>query len=295
MPEDYPPLFYAAAAGDTARIRELGPQAPQTDLNQALAEAVSLSHFEAADLLLEFGAESNGLYHENYGTVLFPACERLNPEGISFLLERGADPAKTAPRFDGPRDALTHLLHSPHRSPLKARCVNLLLRAGAPAPDDAVMAVHQESLEKLRAALDADPESLHRPLQVDYGLHPLQNATLLHLATEYNLRELAEELLDRGLDVNTPAGEIPGTVDTEPVWPTQLVPLGGQTALFHAREHSKDMLTFLLSRGADPTRTARFLRDGKTVNLTALDLFQAIDDIECNLLEEILILRQASA
>lgn len=293
MPEDYPPIFYAAAAGDAARIRELGPQAPQADLNQALAEAVSLSHFEAADLLLEFGADPDGLYHENYGTVLFPACERLNPEGISFLLQRGADPSKTAPRFDGPRDALTHLLHSPLRSPLKPRCVKLLLRAGAPGVEDAVMAVHQESREKLRAALDADPGVLHRPLQVEYGLHPLQNATLLHLAAEYNQRELAEELLDRGLDVNAPAGEIPGTVDTEPVWPTRLVPLGGQTALFHARGYSKEMLPFLLSHGADPSRTARFLRDGKPVNLTALELFQAIDDIECNLLEEILILRQA--
>lgn len=289
--EDYPPLFYAAAGGHLDTLRELGPSASKTDLNQALAEAASLSQLEAADLLLEFGADANGMYHEQYGTVLFPACERLNPDGIRFLLKHGADPAKTVPRFDGDRDALTHLLHSPHRSPLKAGCVELLLRAGAPARDTAEMAIHRESLPALRVALDQDPEALTRPLRSGYGLHPLQGATLLHLATEFNLPALAEELISRGLHVNTPAEEIPGTVDTEPVWPTDLVALGGQTALFHARGFSKDMLQFLLGRGADPKHKAKFLRKGNIVSLTALDFFQAIDDIECNLLEEILILK----
>jgi len=289
--DDYPPLFYAAAGGHIDTVRELGPNAPPEHLNQALAEAASLSHFEVADLLLEFGADANGLYHEQYGTVLFPACELLNHEGIRFLLRHGADPAKTAPRFDGDRDALTHLLHSPHRSPLKAACVELLLQAGAPAEDSAEMAVHRESLPRLRAALDKDPAALTRPLRAGCGLHPLQGATLLHLAVEFNLPALAEELLARGLDVNTAAEEIPGTVDTEAVWPTDLVALGGQTALFHARGHSKGMLKFLLDRGANPKHKANFLRKGKTVKLTALDFFQAIDDIECNLLEEILTLR----
>lgn len=292
MDADYAPIFFAAANGHLDQIRELAPHSSKTDLNQALAEAASLSQLEAADLLLEFGAEPNGLYHADYGTVLFPACERLNPEGIRFLLKQGADPKQTVLRFDGPRDALTHLFHTPFRSPLKAACVDLLLRAGAaPAVDPAVLAIHRESPEALREALDADPEALRRPIPDDYGLHPLQQASLLHLAVEFNQPALALELLDRGLDVNQPAGEIPGTVKTAPVWPTRLVPLGGQTPLFHARGHSKEMLRFLLDRGADPACTARFLRKGRTVRLTAQEFFQAIDDIECNLLEELLILR----
>ncbi|MCC5846068.1 MAG: hypothetical protein JJU05_17605 [Verrucomicrobia bacterium] len=291
MQSDYPPVFYAAAAGQLDRIRELGPESSPEDLNQALAEACSLSQFEAADLLMEFGATADGLYHEAYGTVLFPACERLNPEGIRFLLKHGADPTRTVHRLDGPRDAFAHLLHSPFRSPLKAQCIQLLLGAGVTPPEDAVTAIHRESLALLRAALDKNPESLRRPLDADYGLYPLQGASLLHLAVEFNLPDLAEELLNRGLDVNTPAAEIPGTASTEPIWPTDLVALGGQTPIFHARGYSRDMLKFLLDRGADPAHKAPFLRRGKPVRLTALDLFQAIDDIECNLLEEILILR----
>lgn len=293
MTEDYPPVFYAAAAGDLERLREEGPHAAPAELNQALAEAASLSHFEAADLLLEFGADPKGLYDENYGTVLFPSCERLNPEAIEFLLKLGADATTVVTRFDGPRDALTHLLHSPHRSPLKARCISILLRAQAVDPDDAVMAIHRESLPRLQSALDKDPEALTRPLDADYGLYPLRNATLLHLAVEYNLPRLAEELMDRGLDPNTPAGEIPGTVDTEPVWPTNLIPLGKQPPLFHARGYAKDMLSFLLERGANPKQTGDFLKDGKIIQLTAREFFQAIDDIECNLLEELLTLRAA--
>ncbi|MCC5847935.1 MAG: hypothetical protein JJU29_07550 [Verrucomicrobia bacterium] len=293
MTEDYPPIFYAAAAGDLERIREEGPHADPTDLNQALAEAASLSHFEAADLLLEFGADPKGLYDENYGTVLFPSCELLNPEGIEFLLKLGADATTVVTRFDGPRDALTHLLHSPHRSPLKVRCISILLRAQAADPDDAVMAIHRESLPRLKAALDKDPEAMTRPLEVDYGLYPLRNATLLHLAVEYNLPNIAQELIDRGLDVNTPAGEIPGTVDTEPIWPTTLVPLGKQSPLFHARGYAKEMLAFLLERGANPKQKGEFLKNGKIIQLTPQEFFQAIDDIECNLLEELLTLRAA--
>lgn len=291
MQSDYPPIFYAAASGQLDRIRELGPDSAPEDLNQALAEACSLSQFEAADLLMEFGARADGLYHEAYGTVLFPACERLNPDGIRFLLQHGADPARTVTRLDGPRDAFAHLLQTPFRSPLKAQCIQLLLGAGVTPPLDAATAIHRESLPLLREALDKHPDTLTAPLQADYGLFPLQGATLLHLAVEFNLPDLADELLKRGLDVNTPADEIPGTASTEPVWPTRLVALGGQTPLFHARGYSRDMLKFLLERGADPEHKAPFLDEGKTVHLTTLDLFQAIDDIECNLLEEILILR----
>ena len=291
MQSDYPPIFYAAAAGQLDRIRELGPDSAPEDLNQALAEACSLSQFEAADLLMEFGASADGLYHEAYGTVLFPACERLNPEGIRFLLKHGADPARTVHRLDGPRDAFGHLIRSPFRSPLKTQCIQTLLSAGITPPEDAVTAIHRESLPLLRAALDKNPEALHQPLDADYGLYPLQGASLLHLAVEFNQPDLAAELLDRGIDINSPAEEIPGTASTEPIWPTQLVALGGQTPLFHARGFSRDMLKFLLDRGADPARNAPFLKDGKIEDLTALDLFQAIDDIECNLLEEILTLR----
>lgn len=291
MPHDYSPLFLAAAGGNLDTIKELAPHADTPDLNKSLAQAAALSRFEAADALLAAGAEANGDYDPLYGTVLFPACEFLNPEGIAYLIKHGADPSREVLRIDGPRDALTHLLHSHHRSPLKPRCIQLLLQAGAPDPQDAVMAIHLGSLPRLKQALDAQPESLEAVLDLPYGHHPLDGAGLLHMAVEYNQAELAEELLSRGLDVNRVAERIPGTSQTSPVWPTDLVALGGQTPLFHAKGTSKEMLRFLLDKGADPEIPAAFLRDGKELALTPLAFFEEIDRIECNLLEEILTLK----
>lgn len=290
MTHKHSPLFLAAASGNLDTIKELAPHADPSDLNKSLAQAAALSQFEVADALLTAGAEVDGDYDPLYGTVIFPACEFLNPEGIAYLLKHGADPAREVLRIDGPRNALTHLLHSHHRSPLKSRCIQLLLQAGAPDPQDAVLAIHLGSLPRLKDALDAQPEFLKAVLDLPYGHHPLEGASLLHMAVEYNQAELAEELLSRGLEVNRVAERIPGTSHTRPVWPTDLVALGGQTPLFHAKGTSKEMLRFLLEKGADPEIPAWFLRDGKERALTPLAFFEEIDHIECNLLEEILTL-----
>ncbi len=295
MNADLPPLFLAASSGDLDTLRGLAPMSATQDLNQALAQAAALSHFEAADLLRNFGADPKGLYAPGYGTVLFPACEYLNPEGIDYLLRHGADPAARVSRLDGPRDALAHLLHTHHRSPLKPRCIQLLLQAGAPAADTAELAIHRGSLPLLRAALDRDPAQLRHPLEADYGLFPLHGATLLHLATEFNHPELATELLARGLEVNSLSERIPGSAHTRPVHPTRLIALGGHSPLFHARGFSRAMLHFLLQRGADPTLPGYFLRGNRTLRLTPQAFFEAVDAIESNLLEEILTLREAAA
>jgi hypothetical protein len=287
----YSPLFLAAASGDLETIQELSPGASQQDLNRSLAEAVALSHFEAAEALVAAGADPDGDYHPHFGSVLFPACEFMNPEGIAWLIDRGADPAREVIRVDGPRNALQHLLHSHHRSPLKSRCIQLLIQAGAPDPQDAVMAIHLGSLSKLIQALDARPESLSAPLELSYGQFPLEGASLLHMAVEFNQGAMVEELLAKGMDVNQRAEPLPATVNTQPVWPTDLVALGGQTPLFHAKGDSKDMLKLLLKHGADPSLVATFLRDGKEIALTPLEFFEEIDNIECNLLEEVLTLK----
>ena len=291
MTDPYSPLFLAASSGDLETIQELSPDANQQDLNKALAEAAALNHFEAADALLMAGADADGDYDPLYGSVLFPACEFMNPEAIAWLIERGADPAREVLRIEGPRNALGHLLQSHHRSPLKARCIQLLVKGGAPDPEDAIMAIHRGSLDQLQKALDAQPETLKEPLNVPYGHFPLEGASLLHMATEFNQAELVLELLSRGLDVNHRAETVPGTINTTPIWPTDLVGLGGQTPIFHAKGHSKDMLTLLLKKGADPKAEALFLRDGKEISLTPLAFFEEIDNIEANLLEEVLTLK----
>lgn len=291
MTDPYSPLFLAASSGDLETIQELSSDASQEDLNKALAEAAALNHFEAADALIMAGADADGDYDPLFGTVLFPACEFMNPEGIAWLIERGADPAREVIRTDGPRNALEHLFHSHHRSPLKSRCIQLLLQAGAPDPEDAQMAIHLGSLPRLKKVLDARPELLNEPLEISYGWFPLAGASLLHMAVEFNQGDLVEELLERGIHVNQIAEAIPGTSTTTPVWPTDLVTLGRQSPIFHAKGDSKDMLKLLLKHGAGPSAEALFLRDGKEVSLTPLEFFEEIDNIECNLLEEVLTLK----
>jgi ankyrin repeat protein len=291
MTDAYPPLFIAASSGDLNTVRDLIPEADSQLLNQGLAQAAALGHFETADVLIDAGADPNGEFSPLYGTVLFPSCEYMNPEGIAYLLEKEANPAREVVRVDGPRNALQHLLHSHHPSPHKQRCIRLLLQAGAPDPGDAPFAIHLGSLERLQQALDADPEVLHQPLDVTYGRFPLEGATLLHMTAEYNQPDLAAELLARGLNINATAVELPATTGTNPVWPTDLISLGKQTPLFHAKGVSKEMLSFLLDQGADKDLGAAFLRDGKTLELTPLAFFEEVDRIECNLLEEVITLR----
>jgi ankyrin repeat protein len=294
MTDAYPPLFIAASAGDLEAVRGLLPEEDPLRLNQALSQAAALGHFETADVLIEAGADPNGEFDPLYGTVLFPACEYMNPEGIRYLLDKEANPAREVVRIDGPRNALQHLLHSHHPSPHKQRCIQMLLQAGAPDPGDAPFAIHLGSLDRLQQVLDRDPDVLNQPLQAAYGRFPLEGATLLHMAVEYNQQDLARELLARGLDVNATAVELPATTGTNPVWPTDLISLGNHTPLFHAKGTSKEMLPFLLQHGADPSIPAPFLRDGKTLKQTPLEFFEEVDRIECTLLEEILTLRQTT-
>lgn len=293
MTDAYPTLFLAASSGDLESVRENLPEENSFILNQALAQAAALGHFEVADLLVQNGADPNGEFNSLYGTVLFPACEYMNPEGIQYLLQKEANPAREAIRVDGPRNALQHLLHSHHPSPHKQRCIQLLLQAGAPDPQDAPFAIHLGSMDRLKAALDQDPEVLNQPLKETYGRFSLEGASLLHMASEYNQPEIAEELLSRGIDINTQAEELPATTGTSPVWPTDIISLGRQTALFHAKGTSKDMLNFLLDKGADPELPGLFLRDGKKTELTPLAFFEEVDRIECNLLEEVITLKSA--
>lgn len=291
MTDAYPPLFIAASSGDIETVRGLLPAENPMLLNQALAQAAALGHFETADLLIEHGADPKGDYDPLYGTVLFPSCEYMNPEGIAYLIAKDANPAREVVRLDGPRNALGHLLHSHHASPHKQRCIQLLLQAGAPDPGGAMFAIHLGSKERLVQALKDDPACLNRPLTETYGRYPLDGGTLLHAATEFNQMDLAEELLGQGLDVNQQGEELPATAKTQPVWPTDLIPMGRHTPLFHATGESKGMLSFLLDEGADPSIKATFLRDGKELSLSPLEFFEEVDRIECNLLEEILLLR----
>ena len=129
--------------------------------------------------------------------------------------------------------------------------------------DTPTMAFHCGDLERLKHHLEYDPQLIHRRFSyreiyppelgcaddLRSGLHgtPIDGATLLHLAVDFDEREIFDWLLDVGADVNAPA-----VVDKEG--------FGGQTPLFNAvvseayacgRQRDAYMAHRLLALGAD--------------------------------------------
>jgi ankyrin repeat protein len=123
------------------------------------------------------------------------------------------------------------------------------------------MALHRGRIDLLEQHLARDPGLLARrfssaaiyPAEVgcepDAGLHvtPVDGATLLHLAMEYDELEIARWLLDRGADPNARSGSDAG--------PT---PLFHAVATLGSRDDAKARL--LLERGADPNARATFTK-----------------------------------
>ena len=142
-------LVLAGNSGDVELIRELAEGASREHLDRALARAACMSHFEAADELIRFGANPNGLYSNEYGPVIFAACEFNNADGIAYLLEKGAEVDGS---FAG-KTALDMVTSSYVRSDNKYRCINLLIKAGNPFEDDPLMAIHKSNLVLLREHL----------------------------------------------------------------------------------------------------------------------------------------------
>jgi ankyrin repeat protein len=131
------------------------------------------------------------------------------------------------------------------------------------------MALHRGRLDLLEQHLARDPRLLERHfteeeifppvlgLKPGDGLSftPVAGGTLLHLAVEFEDRETAQWLLDRGADAN-----IRSSVDADG--------FGGHTPLFHCAisvgRRTDEMARLLLGRGADPNARATFrkqLRD----------------------------------
>jgi len=92
---------------------------------------------------------------------------------------------------------------------------------GVPLPDTPAMAVHRGRLDLLQEHLRRDPAVLGRALAIDdiypmaLGCHedrdlalhgaPLDGATLLHMAVEYEDLDVAQWLIEHGADVNARA------------------------------------------------------------------------------------------
>jgi len=251
---DFEPLAQAAREVDIRSVREILSRGEfsQHDLDQALARSLWYGEEdgwrdrkEIADLLLEHGADPDGQYGSDYGPIVFGTGECLQPSGLQYLIDAGADVTFGRIRTKyGEVCLFDHVLgtYNRGRNERKHRMIEILLAHGAYVPPEVtppIMAIHRGDAQGLGALLDADPLLLKRTFaDMPYGNISLRGASLLHCAVEFGEIACAEELFKRVADINIKADVIDG--------------LGGQTPIFHAINSNSDgnfpMLEYLAKR-----------------------------------------------
>lgn len=247
-----PPMSYAANLGRDriiAMLRDLGA----LDVQFAFDRACLQGKLDTARTLHAMGARPEP------GAVVGP-CETQNADGLAFVLQLGATFADAS----GDRLAPVGLILETYcRNLGKHRCLELAAASGIELPDTPPMAIHRGRIDLLEAHLDRDPAILSRTFSHDQiyppslGCHadhslalcgvPLAGTTLLHLCVDYDEIEIAQWLIARGCDVNTPAA-----IDA--------AGFGGHTALFGCvvsqpyrvgRRKDDAFARLLLDHGAD--------------------------------------------
>lgn len=212
------------------------------------------------------------------GALAGPAYT-LSVSGTAFAFEVGARIIGRDGRVDG--NTMEHLLGTDSRNPAaKHEILEMYIEHGLELPDTPVMALHRGRVDLLEAHLERDPKLLTRAFRVtdvfppELGCRtdvfrpniaqgtPIHGTTLLHIAAYFDEIEIAEWLLDRGMDPDVPAA-----VDENG--------FGGYTALFSTvvsqhnfwvnygkgRPDDASFTRLLLSSGADPNVRAS-LRQG---------------------------------
>jgi Ankyrin repeat len=256
-----PPMSYAANLGRdriVAMLHDLGA----TDLQSAIDRAVLQGQIETARKLYAMGARPP------LNAMMGPA-ETQNAPGLGYLLELGL------PIDDGAGNRLAPvalLLETYCRNPQgKHQCLELFASHGIALPDTPTMAVHRGRIDLLEDHLRRDPDLLARTFSrrdifpPELGCHadeslamhgtPLAGATLLHMCVDFAEMEVAQWLIERGMDVNVKA-----ELDADG--------FGGHTALFgcvvsmaHAPQKHRPLedapfARLLLDHGADPNPRA---------------------------------------
>jgi hypothetical protein len=255
-----PPMTYAANLGRDriiAMFRKLGAR----DTEWALGRAILQGKIATARMLYEMIGDN-----PKHRPSLAGAAYTLSVTGTAFAFEIGA---KIVDERGHDVNALEHLLGTDSRNPpAKHRILEMYVEHGFEPPDTPVMALHRGRIDLLEEHLRRDPNLFRRTFTLEEifrtapACHstpymaqgtPLDGTTLLHVAAYFDELEIAEWLLDRGMDVNVKSG-----VDADG--------FGAYTALFSTvvsqpnfwvnygkgKPDEARFTRLLLNRGADP-------------------------------------------
>lgn len=257
------PMSYAANLGRDRIIRALH-ELGASDHRYAIGRAMLQSQIATARLIHEL-AGSPSLPNDALGGPAYT----LSASGTALAFELGARAVDERGHSIAP---VAVVLETDSRRPAdKHAILEMYVQHGVALPDTPPMAVHRGRIDLLEEHLRRDPALLRRNFSHDeifpaaLGCHdevlathgtPLEGATLLHMAVDYDEMEIAEWLLAKGMDVDARAA-----VDEEG--------FGGHTALFATvvsqpnfwmnRQHRPQVAPFtrlLLDRGADPNARA---------------------------------------
>lgn len=221
-----PPLSYAANLGRDEIIKvlhELGA----SDHKSAIDRAVLQSKIATARMLHKL----LGPYFPPKDALGGPAYT-LSVSGTAFVFEIGGRAIDEKGDRIAPVDVV---LETDSRKPTaKHEILEMYVQQGLELPDTPTMALHRGRIDLLEEHLSRDPNLLRRTFTheeiypPEVGCHdevlatqgtPLAGTTLLHMCVDYDEFEIAQWLLNHGMDVDAKAA-----IDVDG--------FGGHTALF---------------------------------------------------------------
>jgi hypothetical protein len=246
-----PPMTFAANLGRDGLIRLLHDHGAR-DLESAAGRAALQSKPDTVRLVYDLAGRPS---LEKW-TLAGPAYT-LSVEGTAVLFALGA-------RIVGPHgvdtNAMEHLLGTDSRNPTaKHGILEMWVDHGFEPPDTPMMAVYRGRIDLLETHLARDPDLFTRTFDKSaiYPLAPacarephtaqgtpVHGATLLHIAAYFDELEIAEWLLDQGMDPDAPSA-----VDADG--------FGGYTALYSSVVSQRG---FWVNYGKGEPDEARFTR-----------------------------------
>lgn len=256
-----PPMSYAANLGRDCIIRmlhELGAK----DHIHALDRAALQSQIETARLLYSLMGTPRLPEHP-----LSDPAYTLSATGTALMLELGAQVKDASGNRLAPVDVV---LETDSRKPSeKHQILEMYAQHGLELPDTPTMALHRGRIDLLAKHLRRNPDLLRQTFTYEEIYPPelgcgkfatyateLDGATLLHMCADYDEIEIAQWLLDQGMNVDAKAA-----VDSEG--------FGGHTALFSTvvsqpnfwmnhigRDQVAPFTRLFLDHGAEPNARA---------------------------------------